>query len=103
MKKFDYENKKDILYGKGKRLIKFYSDWCGPCKAVGAVLHEIENDYPDIDFIEVNTEDSEGIELSQEFKVMNIPTLLFIKDGEIKNVLQGMQSKQTLEKELKNL
>lgn len=78
-------------------IIDFYADWCGPCKMLGRVLEQLEN----IDIIKINVDEYE--ELAKEYKVMSIPYLLIIKDGEIKKELIGFRSKEDLEEEIKNI
>lgn len=72
-------------------IIDFYADWCGPCKMLSKVLSTLE----DIDIIKVNVDKEE--ELAKEYKVMSIPTILFIKDGKLEKRLVGFQSKEELE------
>lgn len=67
-------------------LVDFFADWCGPCKMVAPILEEIQEENEDIYVVKVNVDDAG--EVAQKFQVMNIPTLITFKDGEVhkKNV-----------------
>ncbi|XMB87338.1 thioredoxin [Mycoplasmatota bacterium WC44] len=65
--------------GTGVSLVDFYADWCGPCKMIGPVLEEISNERNDFKIVKVNVD--ENREISQEYNVRNIPTLIILKDG----------------------
>lgn len=92
IKVYNGENFKDL---KGLYIIDFYADWCGPCKMLGKVLEQLE----DINILKINVDENE--ELAKEYKVMSIPYLLIIKDGEVKKELLGFRSKEDLEEEIK--
>lgn len=94
IKKYD---KEDLTKLKGTYLIDFYADWCGPCKMLGQVLETLEN----IDIIKINVDEEE--ELAKQYKIMSIPNILIIKDGDIKKQLIGFRSKEELENEINNV
>lgn len=89
-------NKEDLKTLKGLHIIDFYADWCGPCKMLSKVLEQL-----DVDIIKINVDEEE--KLAKEYKVMSIPNLFIIKDGEIKSQIIGFHSKEEIEKELKNI
>lgn len=90
-------NKEDIQSLKGIHLIDFYADWCGPCKMLGQVLETLE----DIDIIKINVDEEE--ELAKKYKIMSIPNMLIIKDGEIVKQMIGFRSKDEILKEIENI
>lgn len=87
----------DALIKEGLTLVDFYAEWCGPCKMMGPVLESLD----DVNIIKVNVDDNE--ELSTEYRIMSIPTLMFFKDGEKKEEIVGFHSKEQLEEILKKL
>ncbi len=75
---FDFENESDWKY-KGDKpvIIDFYAEWCGPCKMLAPVLDELAKEYEGkVDIYKVNVDEQR--ELTQEFGVMSMPSLLFI-------------------------
>ena len=80
---------------KGKVLVDFYADWCGPCKMLAPILEEINF----IDVLKVNVDDFPDI--ATKFGVMSIPTLIkFENNEEVKKVI-GFKTKDELEEEFK--
>ena len=90
-------DKEDLTKLEGLYLVDFYADWCGPCKMLGQVLETLEN----INIIKVDV-DKEG-ELAKKYKIMSIPNILIIKDGEKKKQLVGFRSKEDLEREINDI
>ncbi len=90
-------NKEDIQSLKGIHLIDFYADWCGPCKMLGQVLETLE----DIDIIKINVDEEE--ELAKKYKIMSIPNMLLVKDGEIVKQMIGFRSKDEIIKEIESI
>ena len=66
----------------GVVLVDFYADWCGPCQAIAPVIDELSTEYDGrAKLIKVDVDASP--EISQQFSIMSIPTMLVFKDGEI--------------------
>jgi thioredoxin len=79
---FDYEKNEEWAYqGERPAVIEFYADWCAPCRLIGPILEELEEEYLGIvDFFKVDTETEE--ELEAAFAIRSIPSILFIpKEG----------------------
>ena len=75
-------------------LLDFYADWCGPCRMLSPVVDEFAEENPDFVVGKINV-DKEP-ELSEEFGVSSIPTLVVMKDGKILNKSVGAKSKQQI-------
>ncbi len=80
--------KKYVEENKGTVLIDFYADWCGPCKMLAPVLEKINNENDDIQVVKVNVDESGN--LAREYGVVNIPTMVILKDAEISHVQVGL-------------
>ena len=72
-------------------LIDFYADWCGPCRMVAPILHEIAEERPDVIVAKINVDDEE--ELAMQFGVYSIPTLVVMKNGEVVKQSSGARPK----------
>ena len=76
-------------------LLDFYADWCGPCRMVAPILHEIAEERPDIIVGKINVDDEE--ELAMQFGIYSIPTLVVMKNGAvIKQVSRACPKAQIL-------
>lgn len=85
MKEFTEEEKVNLNVG--LKVVDFYADWCGPCKNLIPKLETLSQDY-DIDFIKINVD--KNIDLSMKtYSIKSVPTVLILKDGEIKVRLTG--------------
>lgn len=70
----------DEFIAKGKNVVDFWAEWCGPCKMMAPVFEEVAKAFKGkIGFGKVNVEDNG--ELAEKFGVMGIPTLVFFRDG----------------------
>ena len=90
-------NKEKIESLEGIHLLVFYADWCGPCKMLGQVLEQLE----DIDIIKINVDEEE--ELAKKYKVMSIPNMFIVKDGEIVKQMIGFKSKDEILEEIESI
>lgn len=85
-------HKKEInLDTKDLIVVDFYADWCGPCQMISREIKEIAKQYKDLTIYKVNID--EFPDLAMEYDVLSIPTLLFIKDNEIKDEVIGYKDK----------
>lgn len=80
-------------------VIDFWATWCGPCKMMAPVVEEVAKDYPDVKVCKVNVD--EEPELSNAFKIVSIPTIVVIKNGEIIDTVVGYRPKEDIEKIIK--
>ena len=83
-------------------LVDFYADWCGPCKMVGPLLDDMAAKYEGkAKICKINIDEQRKLAIAN--KVMSIPTMLFIKNGEIKERITGALPQAALEEKLEAL
>jgi thioredoxin 1 len=76
-------------------VVDFWAEWCGPCRMVGPVIEEMAGEYEGKALIgKVNVDENPGV--SAQFGIRNIPTILFIKGGEIADKSVGAVPKVQL-------
>ena len=80
-------------------LVDFWSEWCGPCRAVGPILDEIANEHGDkIKIVKLNTDEESAIAI--KYGITSIPTLNVFVNGEVVKTIIGAKPKPALLKEL---
>lgn len=60
-------------------IVDFWAEWCAPCKQFSPIFEEASEQYPDVIFAKVNTEEQEAI--AREYGVHTIPTLMVVREG----------------------
>lgn len=63
----------------GILMIDFWAPWCGPCRQFGPVYSKVSEDYPDVTFGKVNTEEEQQLAVSAG--ISSIPTIMGFRDG----------------------
>ena len=80
-------------------VVDFWAEWCGPCKMIGPVIDEISNEYSEKAVVgKVNVDQNSSV--SAQFNVRSIPTVLFIKNGEVVDKSVGAVAKNVLTQKL---
>lgn len=78
-----------LLRGRGNcGVLEFYADWCKPCLKVMPVIESLASRFREVGFYKINADEEERLMLA--FKVTMLPTLVFFKDGIVKDVLVGV-------------
>ncbi|MDD5071869.1 MAG: thioredoxin [Patescibacteria group bacterium] len=95
---FNDENfQKEVIEASGEKpvLVDFFAVWCGPCQIQGPIVDEVAEEMEGKAVVgKINTE--EAPETSSKYGIMSIPTIILFKDGQAKETLNGLQSKEAL-------
>lgn len=75
-------------------VIKFYADWCGPCKKYAPTYNKLPLEYPDVVFYAVDTDDEDLIFICRHFEISAMPTFVFHKNGQEVGRVQGANDAQ---------
>lgn len=95
-------NLQEILEKNPAVVIDFWAEWCGPCRALSPVVDELAEEFGEQVFIgKVNVDENDNSAL--RYGIRTIPTLIFIKNGEVVDKSIGVVPKADLKVKIENL
>ncbi len=89
------ENFNDTINGNDVVIVDFWAPWCGPCRMFAPTFEAVSEQYPNVVFAKLNTEDQQ--ELAAEFNIRSIPTLMVFREKVIIFSQAGMLPKAGFE------
>ena len=96
------KNLKEVLESNKVVVIDFWAEWCGPCKMLGPIIDEVAKEVKEKAIVcKANVD--ENSQASLDYGIRNVPTVLFIKDGEVVDRTVGVITKQVLLEKIENL
>ena len=84
----------DELVAEGVVLLDFHAPWCGPCRALGPILEQVEG----AKVVKVNVDEEQ--DLAKKFNISAIPKLVILKDGVAVSEMIGLQPQQTIKQKV---
>lgn len=96
VQKIDSNNfKSEVIDSNKLTIVDFYADWCGPCRKLGPIIEEIEQEMDGkIKFTKINTD--ENIEVAKEYQISGLPTLLVVNNGKVLERMVGLMPKSSI-------
>lgn len=81
-------------------VLDFWATWCGPCRRVAPIMEELAEQYKD-QIIVGKVDVEECVDLATKYGIRNVPTILFIKNGEVVDKVVGATPKNVYEDKIK--
>ncbi|CAI8192424.1 MAG: thioredoxin [Sulfurovum sp.] len=86
----------------GVSMVDFWAPWCGPCRMIAPVIDELAGEFEGkANICKVNTDEQQ--DLAVKYGVRSIPTIIFMKDGEIVDTMVGASNKQAFTDKINSL
>jgi len=89
----------EVLKNDKPVIVDYWAEWCGPCLQIAPILEQIATEYADkIDVVKINVDQNPDV--SQRYRIMNIPTINVFSGGEVVKQIVGAKPKSALLKDL---
>lgn len=92
--------KEKVLNSNKKVLVDFFATWCPPCRALAPILENIAEEHEEYEFFKLNVDENEDI--SREYGIMSIPTLMVFENGKLLKRETGLRPKNEVLKLLED-
>ena len=98
MKDINAEEYNELLNSEAPVVIDFHATWCGPCKVLSPILEELSDEVAGVEFVKLDVD--QFPEIAGANQVMGVPTVVILKDGEVKERFVGVQPKETIKEKI---
>jgi thioredoxin 1 len=98
----DQSFEKEVIKSEIPVVVDFWAPWCGPCRMLAPITEKLADAYTGkVKFTKINVD--ENPQMAQKYKVMSIPTLIFFKDGQVKETSLGAVPENVLKPKVESL
>lgn len=91
----DASFEEEVLKADRPVLVDYWAEWCGPCKMIEPILHELADEYDgQLKVVKLNIDENQQV--TSQFKIRGIPTLMIFSEGKIQGMKVGAMTKTVL-------
>ena len=101
VKDINAEEYSEILKSSNPVVIDFHATWCGPCKVLSPILEELDDEIEGVEFVKLDGD--QHPQIAGQNQVMGVPTVVILKDGEVKDRFVGVQPKEVIKEKITSL
>ena len=101
VKDINAEEYAEIASSSNTVVIDFHATWCGPCKVLSPILEELDDEIEGVEFVKLDVD--QHPQIAGQNQVMGVPTVVILKDGEIKDRFVGVQPKEVIKEKIASL
>ena len=98
VKEINAEEYSEIVNSSNPVVIDFHATWCGPCKVLSPILEELNDEIEDVEFVKLDVD--QHPQIAGQNQVMGVPTVVILKDGEVKERFVGVQPKEVIKEKI---
>ena len=101
VKEINAEEYAEIINSSSPVVIDFHATWCGPCKVLSPILEEFNDEIEGVEFVKLDVD--QHPQIAGQNQVMGVPTVVILKDGEVKDRFVGVQPKEVIKEKITSL
>ena len=90
----------EVQNSEGLQMIDFWAVWCGPCRMVAPIVEQLAEEYKDKGLKVGKLDVDSNPQVTTQFRVTSIPSILFFKDGELVDKVVGAVPRPHLEEKI---
>jgi thioredoxin 1 len=101
VKEINAEEYSEIINSSNPVVIDFHATWCGPCKVLSPILEELDDEIEGVEFVKLDVD--QHPQIAGQNQVMGVPTVVILKDGEVKDRFVGVQPKEVIKEKITSI
>ena len=101
VKEINAEEYSEIVNSTNPVVIDFHATWCGPCKVLSPILEELDEEIEGVEFVKLDVD--QHPQIAGQNQVMGVPTVVILKDGEVKDRFVGVQPKEVIKEKITSI